>query len=438
MTALRHLVHLLHGTWFRRLFAVRAASQLSDGVFQVALASYVVFSPERAPSPGALAGALAVVLLPFSVLGPFVGVFLDRWSRRQVLAWSNFVRVALVALLALAVHGQVRGAVLFAMILAALSVNRFLLAALSAALPHVVSHDDLVTANSLTPTAGTLAFLVGLGAGAGARAGWRSVGVDGDVGVLLSAAVLYGVAGLVALRIPRRMLGPDLGAARPAVREALGNVARGLGDGLRHLGERRAAAYGLAAIGLHRFFYGVWTVSMVLLYRSYFHGPGDLDAAFDGLAVAVLVSGVGFVCAAVLTPVVTELVAPRTWLLALLVAAAATQVFPGALYTQPALLVAAFFLGLAGQGIKIVVDTLVQTHVDDAFRGRVFSVYDMVFNVAFVAAAGAAALVLPATGRSYGVLAAVAAGYVLTAAWYATVTRDLGSRRPRRSRSPHR
>ena len=100
MTALRHLVHLLRGRWFRRLFAVRMRSQLTDGVFQVALASYVVFSPEKAPGPRAIASALAVVLLPFSVLGPFVGVLLDRWSRRQVLAWSNFVRVGLVAVLA--------------------------------------------------------------------------------------------------------------------------------------------------------------------------------------------------------------------------------------------------------------------------------------------------------------------------------------------------
>ena len=130
MTALRHLVHLLRGRWFRRLFAVRVASQLTDGVFQVALASYVVFSPERQPGPGAIASALAVVLLPFSVLGPFVGVLLDRWSRRQVLAWSNFARVAMVLVLAVAVHADVRGPVLFGLILACLSVNRFLLAGL--------------------------------------------------------------------------------------------------------------------------------------------------------------------------------------------------------------------------------------------------------------------------------------------------------------------
>ena len=423
MTALRHLVHLLRGTWFRRLFAVRVASQLTDGVFQVALASYVVFSPERAPGPGAIAAALAVVLLPFSALGPFVGVFLDRWSRRQVLARSNFLRVGLVALLAAAVHADLHGPVLFGLILVCLSVNRFLLAGLSASLPHVVDEDDLITANALTPTVGTLAFLIGLALGAGTRIGWEALGMNSNVGVLLTAALLYGVAGSLALRIPRDLLGPDLADEPPAVREAVRHVARGLVDGVQHLAVRRDAAYGLTAIGAHRFFYGVSTVSLILLYRNYFHGPGEVDVAFNELSIAILVSGVGFVTAAVLTPVVTERMAQRTWVLTLLVGAAVTQVFPGALYTRPALLVAAFFLGLASQGIKIVVDTLVQTHVEDAYRGRVFSLYDVIFNVAFVAAAGIGAIVLPPSGKSYVVLAGIALGYLLTALWYARVTR---------------
>ena len=77
LRAARQLMHLLRGQWFRRLFAVRVASQFSDGVFQVALASYVIFSPQQQPSPTAIAAALATVLLPFSVLGPFAGVDLD-------------------------------------------------------------------------------------------------------------------------------------------------------------------------------------------------------------------------------------------------------------------------------------------------------------------------------------------------------------------------
>jgi predicted MFS family arabinose efflux permease len=77
-----------------------------------------------------------------------------------------------------------------------------------------------------------------------------------------------------------------------------------------------------------------------------------------------------------------------------------------------------------------VVDTLVQTHVDDEFRGRVFSLYDVIFNVAFVGAAAVAALVLPESGRSYVVLTATALGFALTALWYARVTR---AGRPARS-----
>jgi MFS family permease len=423
VTAAHHLAHLLRGQWFRRLFAVRVSSQFADGVFQVALASYIIFSPERQPSAAGIAGALAAVLLPFSVLGPFVGVFLDRWSRRQVLAVSNFVRVGLVLGLTAGVAAGMAGLQLFVLILACLSVNRFLLAGLSAALPHVVDHEDLVTANAVTPTSGTLAVILGVAVGSGGRALAERGGLDGDVLVLVVSAVLYGIAGGLALRMPRGLLGPDFDPTRPAVREAARHVARGLVEGVRHLHARRAASYGLLAIGAHRFFFGISTVMLILLYRNYFHGPDELDAAFAGLALAVLVSGAGFVTAAFVTPVVTDRISLRAWILFLLGSAALTQLMPGSLFTQPALLVSSYFLGLASQGIKICVDTLVQEDIEDAYRGRVFSLYDVLFNVAFVAAAAVAATVLPDDGRSYAVIGSIAGGYVLTALVYGRVTR---------------
>lgn len=423
MTTVGHLRHLLRGRWFRRLFAVRVTSQFADGVFQVALASYVIFSPERQPSPAAIAGALAVVLLPFSLLGPFVGVFLDRWSRRQVLAVSNAVRVVLVAMIAVGVAAELAGPLLLTLILAALSVNRFLLAGLSASLPHVVDPADLIMANALTPTAGTLAALAGVAAGTTGRVLLSGTGVDTDVAVLAAAGVGYGLAAALALRIPRAMLGPVTDPTRPAVREAVRHVARGLVAGLQHLAQRRTAAHGLATIGAHRFFFGVATVMLILLHRNHFNAPDQPDAAFNGLALAVLVSGAGFVTAAFVTPFVTDRITLRAWILLLLGAAAVTQLVPGALFTEPALLVSSYFLGLASQGIKICVDTLVQAGVDDAFRGRVFSLYDVIFNVAFVAAAAVAAVVLPPDGLSHGVLVTVAAGYLLTALGYARASR---------------
>jgi hypothetical protein len=306
----------------------------------------------------------------------------------------------------------------FLVVLVALSVNRFMLAALSAALPHVVDEDRLVMANSVTPTAGTFAFLLGLAAGGGVREAVDSFDGYGDLAVLGSAALLYAVAAALAGRIGRTLLGPDFDPTMPTVREHVRHIVIGLVDGFHHLRERREAADGLLAIGSHRFFYGISTVATILLYRSYFNPPGQSEAGFEGLAVAVLVSGAGFVAAALVTPLATSRLALQQWVTALLVLAAVVQVLPGAFYTEPTMLVSAFVLGVVSQGVKISVDTLVQEWVDDAFRGRVFSFYDVIFNVSFVAAAAVGAFILPDDGKSYAALALIAVGYAVTAATY--------------------
>jgi MFS family permease len=416
--AVRDLRLLLRGRGFRRLFAVRIASQFSDGVFQVALASYVLFSPERQTSPEAIATSFAVVLLPFSVLGPFTGVLIDRWSRRQILLWSNLIRTVVMLVLAGIVLAGLAGLWFFVVVLAALSVNRFLLAALSAALPHVVDEERLVMANSVTPTSGTFAFLLGLVAGGSLRELVEALHGYGDLAVLIAAAVLYTVAAALARRIGRTTLGPDFDPMLPTVREHVRHIMVGLVDGVRHLRERREAADGLLAIGSHRFFYGISTVATILLYRSYFHAPDNPEAGFSGLAVAVLVSGAGFVTAALVTPLATSRLSLQAWVTSLLVLAAVVQVLPGAFYTEPTLLVSAFALGVTSQGVKISVDTLVQEWVDDAFRGRVFSFYDVIFNVSFVAAAVVGALILPIDGKSYAALGLIAVGYAVTALVY--------------------
>ena len=56
-----------------RLIAIRWTGQFTDGLFQSALASFVLFSPERQPDARSAAAAFAVVLLPYSLVGPLVG-----------------------------------------------------------------------------------------------------------------------------------------------------------------------------------------------------------------------------------------------------------------------------------------------------------------------------------------------------------------------------
>lgn len=95
MELVRSLRQLWRHAWFRRLLAVRVATQSADGALQTALASFVLFSPERQPDAASIATVLAITLLPFSLLGPFVAVVLDRVARRQVLVVVDLLRSAL-------------------------------------------------------------------------------------------------------------------------------------------------------------------------------------------------------------------------------------------------------------------------------------------------------------------------------------------------------
>ncbi|MFP8904327.1 MFS transporter [Streptomyces atacamensis] len=421
MAVVRDLRVLLRFSGFRRLLAVRLLSQSADGVFQVALAAYVVFSPEQQTSPAAIASAMAVLLLPYSLLGPFAGVMLDRWQRRQVLLLGNLLRAVLATATAALV---LTSAPLWLFYLAALSVtavNRFVLAGLSASLPHVVDGERLVMANSLSPTAGTLAATAGGGLAFLVRIPAPD-GAGADAMVVVLGAGLYLLGALASLRIGRGTLGPDT-ITRTRLSVALAGVARGLIAGLRHLGERRRAAQSLASMAVLRFCYGALTVMVLMLSRYAWDsggggGSGDNGGVLGGMALlglAVGVSGLGFFAAAVITPWAVQRVGRFGWI-ALCAAGAAALVPALALPFLPApVLGAAFVVGLATQGAKITTDTIVQSSVDDVFRGRIFSLYDMLFNVAFVGAAGVAALMLPPDGRSPALVMTVTALYAAVA-----------------------
>ncbi|MEU9356584.1 MFS transporter [Streptomyces sp. NPDC048301] len=407
MPVVRDLGVLLRLRNFRRLLAVRLLSQSADGVYQVALATYVVFSPENQTTPGAIASAMAVLLLPYSLIGPFAGVLLDRWARRQVFVYGNLLRASLACCTALLVLSSVPDWLFYASALCVTAVNRFVLAGLSAALPRVVDSERLVLANSISPTAGTLAAT----AGGGLALGVGLLTDGSDAAVVLLGALLYLFSALVSLSLPRPLLGPDLAEHRVPLSEALSTTARGLVAGLRHLAKRRDAAYALGAMTVLRFCYGALTV-MVLMLCRYAWSDGESDGlALLGLALGA--SAAGYFVAALASPWAVGRLGRYGWLALCSGAAAVLEPALGLPFAPVPMLAAAFVLGLVTQGAKIATDTEVQTSVDDAYRGRVFSLYDVLFNVAFVAAAAMAALVLPSDGRSVIVVGTVAVLYAL-------------------------
>ncbi|MEU2910443.1 MFS transporter [Streptomyces massasporeus] len=411
MAVVRDLRVLLRFQGFRRLLAVRLLSQGADGVYQVALAAYVVFSPEKETSAAGVASAMAVLLLPYSLVGPFAGVLLDRWRRRQVLLFGSLLRALLALATALLILSPAPDWLFYVSALCVTAVNRFVLSGLSAALPRVVDADRLVIANSLSPTAGTLAAT----AGGGLAFLVRLAVADSDAAVVLVGAGLYLCAALASLSMARELLGPDRPLPRKEIGTALSGTARDLVAGVRHLAapQRREAAWALTAMSLMRFCYGALLVMLLMLCRYALTSTADDGLALLGLALGF--SGAGFFAAAVVTPWSAGRLGPGRWIVVCAGTAALLEPALGLPFATAPLLAAAFVLGLTTQGAKIATDTIVQSSVEDGFRGRIFSVYDVLFNASFVGAAAVAAVMLPPDGRSVPLVITIAVIYAAVA-----------------------
>ncbi|MEV4109970.1 MFS transporter [Nonomuraea sp. NPDC049695] len=419
---------VLRGRDFRRLFATRLISQFSDGIFQFGVTGFAFFSPESQTTALEVAAGLAVLLLPYSVLGPFVGVFIDRWSRRQILVVAPIVRGALLLVTAGLVAADVPDPVFYAAALGVLGVNRFFLSALGASLPHVVPADRLMAANAVVPTSGTVLTFVGAGVGFLLREVFG--GADRGVALLLvTSGVVFGLSALVARTMRRDLLGPQYDPRKPQAREAMRNVLIGLADGAGHLLRHRVAAATVGAMAAHRFLYGMATALGIILYRYYFT-DGDPEAALRGVSLVVATSGVGYFLAVIITPYATARFTITRWVSIALSAAGvltAALVLPFQEWGLPA---AGFVLGVAGQSVKICADTTVQRDVEDIYLGRAFSIYDMLFNGMYVLAAALAAVILPANGKSYLAVAIISVGYPVAAVAYRMIIRQGRSTEP--------
>jgi MFS family permease len=201
-------------------------------------------------------------------------------------------------------------------------------------------------------------------------------------------------------------------------------VLRGLAAGARLVARRRPAAAALLATASSRFLYGILLLMSVLLYRNYFFRHSGSNAALGHYLVIVVASAIGYGVAAVVTPVATRRLSKPAWITILLAGGGIATVALGTGFYQPGFLVIGFLLGVVAQGVAICATTTLQQEVEDDFRGRVFSLYDMLFNGAFVAGAAGSALFMPDNGHSYVMLLVVAVGYVVAAGAYWLVSRQ--------------
>ena len=192
---------------FAVLMGVQFLVQAGQGVIQGAIGKSIAFGGkegfdiQNVPSADYLLKVVLALYVPYTLLSPFIGVFIDRFARRRVVWWTNLITSAIVAVIATAVilplgNGTSEGKAgttiaLILALLAAQAVVRVVLAVKSAAIPDVLSGKDLMQGNALSQAGGALFQIFGIAFALGAGAvlpAWLVV-VAG-AGVLVVGAIV--------------------------------------------------------------------------------------------------------------------------------------------------------------------------------------------------------------------------------------------------------
>ena len=183
-------------------------------------------------------------------------------------------------------------------------------------------------------------------------------------------------------------------------------------------------AAALGATGGQRAMYGILLLTSILLYRNYFYRASGANSALGHFTLVIIAAAIGYGGAAVVTPIATRWLSKAALITVLLALGGVVTGVLGPTFAQPAFLAISLILGLVAQGVAICSVTIIQQRMDDDYRGRVFALYDMLFNVPFVLGALVAALIIPDSGKSYLLIAVAAAGYLLAAVAYGVVSRQ--------------
>lgn len=350
---------------YRLLWAAQAISMTGDWLNRVAILALLgsLAGPQAALGAGALYGVeLFVRMMPTVVFGGLSGALADRFSRRAIMIGTDLAR-AVIVLGYLLVDEPDEVPVLYVLLVLQMGLGIFFQAARAAAVPATVQPADLGRAYELAAV--TWSTILSLGA----LLGGLLAEVIGLNGVFFCDALTYLVSAVFLIRLK---LPPHQKAREPfRWKEVL--LFRDMGRGVQHARER-GVIWAMAA----KTFWGPAGGYLVLLpilaarHLQEGDGPGEM-AWYTSLYYAARGIGTG------VGPVAVRRIwgtSDRTYRAQIaggfFLAAAAYAVLP----SMPGLwssLVCVVFAHMGGSAIWVGSTTLWQSHVEESYRGRIFS-----------------------------------------------------------------
>jgi len=345
---------------FRMLWYGQVVSQLGDWFDSIALFALLL---RLTDSGTAVALLLVAQFLPPALVGLGAGVVVDRLPRKRVMIAADLGRAALV-LLFLLVRSPDLVWLVYVVTALKFCLGAFFEPARSAAIPGVVAPDELVAANAISGITWSAMLAIG------AALGGVVVGTLGTSAAFVIDAFSFLLSAYFIARVP---LSP-----RPAQ--------TGAGSGLDDMREAVRFLRARGDVALVTFTKGLWSFGGGALLLLSLYGqdlfPRGKDAALSiGLLYAArgLGTGIGPVLAQRLGGGSARFL-PRAIAPAFLLTALGYALYSGA----PTLGLAALALVVAHMGgaIEWVYSTaLIQMHVPDRLRGRVFAIEFVAFTL---------------------------------------------------------
>jgi MFS family permease len=401
---------LFRNRGFTLLWTGGLISLTGDWVLRIAVPIYVY---RMTGSPAATSAVVAVVVAVSLLVGPLAGVLVDRWDRRRIVIVANAAQAVLLLPLIM-VHRASQVPLLLAVLAVQTALSCLVDPAAHALLPRLVPGADLAAANSLNALNSNLARLVGpaLGGLVAASTGLAGATLLDAVSFLTAAVLVVGVPGRH--RATRTADHPRVGAG-PLVK-----LATDLAAGIRAAGRSpmlRALFVVLALVGVGEGVMG--SLFAVFVSRALHGGAAQLGWLSSGQAVGGILGGLVGAWIVRRAPLRRQVVVslllfgltdiaifnyPRWY----------TGVWPGV-----TLMVV---VGVPGAVLMAAFMTIIQTDVDDAFRGRVFSAAMVIQSGTMLAGTALAATLTDRLGV-IAMLTAQGAGYVLGGFCFALLTR---------------
>lgn len=338
----------------RRVWYAQIVSLLGDFLALFAVISVVTYRMQGTPQQ--VTSVQIAYMLPFAILGPLSGVFVDRWPVKATMIASDVIRAGLVLLLFVA-----SSMTQIYLVLCALScVSSFFTPAQSVTIRTHVPPRGLISANALMQLAMMGTRVVGPAAAGAlvAAFGARVCYTIDFVTFLLSAAFI----GSVTILRP-----PPTGAQGESANSRVHAIVRDMAEGMRFIVHHAAISFVVMALAAGMFVIGCFGPLIAIYVRESLHAGSGVFGIVSAMVGVGMMAGV---------PVVRRLaghLANTTLVLGGLAGVGLGALLLGALPWVPMSMLACFTLGFTFAGVVVPAQTLMQSETPAALMGRISS-----------------------------------------------------------------